>query len=229
MSFYYEYKKKSSNCEHTKKCKSCGSKDSACSCNFTNHTSMAPVNSTCTLVNSVVCSKMVQKVAEITLPITAFAGLGVLDDIVSINVVPNLSEITQNARIIQDKVVNIGLVPATITISVLGIAPIILNTSLPFQAHTDCPGACPQDVLQETPLEVEGIFVQPGVPVLDAAGITLIEGILFKIILRTTATVTRPIIVDQNGNTCDVNPNRCQTPTTPPTFTLPSGPGTTLF
>lgn len=175
------------------------------------------------LVNSVVCSKTVQKVAEVTLPITIFTGLTALEDILSITVVPNVSGITQNARIIKDKVVNIGLIPATITITIAGVAlPAVLTTSLPFQEHTDCLGACPQDTLQETPLEVEGIFIQPGVPVLDVAGLTLVEGILFKIILRTTLTVTRPVIVDGDGEVCDVVPNRCDPSTTPPTFTLPA-------
>lgn len=196
---------------------------STCSCDI-----KVPVRKTtsldsdCVLLNSLVGSKTVQKVAETTLPITLFTGLTVLEDIVSISVVPNLNEITQNARVIKDKVVNIGLIPATITISILGVdLPAIVNTTIPFQEHTDFPGACPQDTLQETPLEVEGIFNQPGVPVVDVAGVTLVEGILIKIVLRTTITVTRPVIQDGMGNICDVDPNRCLTPTTPPTFTFP--------
>ncbi|MBM7554795.1 hypothetical protein [Thalassobacillus pellis] len=163
-----------------------------------------------------------QKVAEITLKITAFTWLTVLDDILSIRVEPNLDAITYSARIIQDKVVNIGVIPATITISILGVdLPAILSTSIPFQEHTDFPGACPQDILQESPLEVEGIFTQPGVPIVTGPVVgDLVEGILF--ILRTTITVTRPVLSDGNGNLCDVNTNRCQTSNTPPSFTLPT-------
>lgn len=210
--------------KHTPKCKTCGCEGSVCECNVKAPVrTMAPLTSDCVLVNSVVGSKTVQKVAEVILPITLFTGLTVLEDIISIEVVPNLSGITQNAQIIQDKVVNIGLIPATITIRIAGVAlPAILSTTIPFQEHTDFPGACPQDTLQESPLEVEGIFTQPGVPVVDVAGATLVEGILVKIILRTTITVTRPILVDENGNMCDVN-DRCRT-TTPPTFTLPTPP-----
>ncbi|SFK03705.1 hypothetical protein SAMN04487936_106249 [Halobacillus dabanensis] len=183
----------------------------------------AHLTNDCVLVNSLVGSKTVQKVAETTLPISLFEGLVDLEDIVSINVVPNLDAITQNARIIRDKVVNIGLIPATITITIAGIdLPVTLNTTIPFQEHTDFPGACPEDTLQETPLEVEGIFTQPGVPVVDVAGLTLVEGILFKIVLRTTITVTRPVIQDRFGQVCDVNPNRCDTSTTAPSFTLPT-------
>ncbi|RJS59915.1 hypothetical protein CJ483_07375 [Bacillus sp. PK3_68] len=176
------------------------------------------------------CTKTVQKVAEVVLPITVFAGLGALEDLVAVDVVPNLAGVTMNASVIRDKVVNIGVIPATITVTIAGVAaPVTLTTSLPFQEHTDCPGACPGDTLTETPLEVEGIFVQPGVPVVGITGVTLVEGILFKIILRTTLTVTRPLIAKSNHHNFDclqdVNPHRCETTTTPTTIQFPTPPG----
>lgn len=76
---------------------------------------------------------------------------------------------------------------------------------------------------------MEGIFVQPGVPILGAGGLTLVEGILIKIILRTTITVTRQLIQDKNGNLCDTNSNRCATTATPPTFVFPAPPNGGLF
>ncbi|MFB5663983.1 hypothetical protein [Alteribacillus sp. HJP-4] len=198
-------------------------KEEVCSCNATVAPKTTKLDTDCILVNSVVGSKSVQKVAEITLPITAFEGLD-LAEIVSISVVPNLDAITMNARIIRDKVVNIGLVPATITITLLGgVVLTPLTTTIPFQEHTDFPGACPEDILQESPLEVEGIFTQPGVPVLTGPVVgDLLEGILFKIILRTTITVIRPVLQDGSGNFCDINQNRCDISTTPPTFTFPT-------
>ncbi|MDY7221812.1 hypothetical protein [Halalkalibacterium halodurans] len=208
-------------------CTSCGCHDSVCDCHFKAPVRKeAPLTSDCIVVDSLVCSKTVQKVAEITFPLDLIAPAGItIADIISINVVPDLNGITQNARIIQDKVVNIGLIPATITVTVLGVdLPLTLTTSLPFQEHTDCPGACPEDRLHETPLEVEGIFTQPGVPVLGVAGLELVEGILVKVILRTTITVTRPIVVDKDGHKCDLVPNRCQPFTTPPTVTFPAPP-----
>lgn len=212
--------------EHKNSCKSCGHHDnSACDCNFKAVRRLtSPLNSDCVLVNSVVGSKMVQKVAEITLPALAFGGIE-LADIVSIVVVPNVAGITHTATVIRDKVVNIGLIPVTITITLVGgvvVAP--LTTSIPFQEHTDFPGACPEDIVTETPFVVEGIFNQPGVPVIDALGVITLTGILIKVVLRTTITVTRPIIMDANGGICDVNDRRCETPTTPPTFTLPAPP-----
>lgn len=218
--------------EHKNSCGSCGHHDkSACDCNFKAVRRLtSPLNSDCVLVNSVVGSKMVQKVAEVTLPVTAFAGLDIAD-IVSITVVPNLSGITHTATVIRDKVVNIGLIPVTINITVLGgvtIAP--LSTTIPFQEHTDFPGACPEDIVTETPFVVEGIFTQVGVPVVTGPLVgALVTGILFKIVLRTTITVTRPVIMDSHGGICDVNDRRCDTPTTPPVFNLPAPPTTGLL
>jgi hypothetical protein len=166
----------------------------------------------------------VQKVAEVTLPLGLFPGLVDIASIISITVVPNTAGITHNVTVIRDKVVNIGLIPATITITVAGLpAPLTLSTTLPFQEHTDCPGACPEDVVQETPLVVEGIFTQPGVPIVDVAGLEIVTGILVKIILRTTITVTRQVIVDENGHICDIA-NRCEPFTMPATINLPAPP-----
>ncbi|MGP4060504.1 hypothetical protein [Halobacillus sp. H74] len=216
-------KKRKNKCK-TEKCEVETCK-STCNCNSKSTApKTAHLTNDCVLVNSLVGSKTVQKVAEVTLPLTVFEGLGVLEDIVSITVEPNVDAITQNARVIRDKVVNIGLIPATITITIADVAlPVTLTTSIPFQEHTDFPGACPEDTLQEAPLEVEGIFTQPGVPVLTGPlGVDLVTGILFKIVLRTTITVTRPVIQDSMGRVCDVNQNRCENSTTAPSFTLPS-------
>ncbi|MFJ7513175.1 hypothetical protein ACIQW7_27730 [Peribacillus simplex] len=211
--------------EHKDSCGSCGHHDkSACECNFRSIKKAPKLNSDCVIVNSVVCSKMVQKVAEATFPFTAFdVVVPPGSTILSVGIEPNLAGIVHNARIIRDKVVNIGTIPATITVtSVLAGVTLVstLTTSLPFQEHTDCPGACPEDTLTETPFVVEGTFAQPGVPIIDA-GLVSLEAILVKVILRTTLTVSRPIIVDAHGGICDVNDRRCDNPSTPPTFTLP--------
>ncbi|QGH34638.1 hypothetical protein GI584_11615 [Gracilibacillus salitolerans] len=204
----------------------CPSKEHAagCECNV-KKPALQPARLTndCVVVNSLVGTKSVQKVAELTLPLTAL-GLDVLEDLVSVQLVPNLNEVTQNARILRDKVVNIGVLPVTITVTIAGVeAPVTLDTTIPFQEHTDFPGACPEDTLQETPLEVEGIFTQPGVPVVTGPVVgDLVTGILFKVILRTNITVTRPIIQDAQGNICDVNPNRCDNLGNAPSFTLPA-------
>ncbi|QNK48612.1 hypothetical protein H7F28_25890 [Brevibacterium sp. PAMC23299] len=215
-----------------KSCKVCKSHDaSACDCNFKAPARQlaAPLNSDCVLVNSVVGSKAVQKVAETTLPFTAFTPvIPAGSTIRSVSVVPNLAGITRNTTIIRDKVVNIGLIPVTVTVTFTApgtTAPVLtatLATSLPFQEHTDFPGACPEDMVVEPPLTIEGIFAQPGVPVIGPTGLITANAILVKIVLRTTITVTRQVIVDKHGGICDVNERRCETTTTPTTNTLPA-------
>ncbi|MED4692480.1 hypothetical protein [Peribacillus frigoritolerans] len=219
--------------EHKNQCKSCGSCDSACNCDFKAPARQlaAPLNSDCVLVNSVVGSKAVQKVAEATFPFTAFVpAIPAGSTINNVVVTPNLAGVVRNTRILRDKVVNIGLLPVTIVVTftppgaTTPAAPATLTTNLPFQEHTDFPGACPQDTVIESPFEVEGSFAQPGVPVIGTtgpgAGLVTLNAILVKVILRTTITVTRQVIVDPHGGICDVNERRCETPTTPTTSTL---------
>lgn len=212
-----------------KPCKVCKSHDdSVCDCNFKAPARQlaAPLNSDCVLVNSVVGSKAVQKVAEATLPFTAFApAIPVGSTIGPVSVVPNLAGITRNTTIIRDKVVNIGLIPVVITVTftppgATTPSTAMLTTNLPFQEHTDFPGACPEDTVIEPALVVEGIFAQPGVPVIGTTGLVTTNAILVKIVLRTTITVIRPVIVDKHGGICDVNERRCETTTTPTTNTL---------
>lgn len=197
-------------------------KQASCHCNFKKQELKATkLDSDCFLVNSVVGTKTVQKVAEISLPLTLFPDVD-FSILQSINVVPNLDAITQNATVIKDKVVNIGILPANISVTVIGGDVVDIGViDIPFQAHTDFPGACPEDMVQETPLEVEGIFNQEGISLVDAAGTGIVEGILVKVVLRTTITVTRPVIKDAKGNFCDVNQNRCKATGTPPSFTFP--------
>ncbi|WP_148359634.1 hypothetical protein [Peribacillus simplex] len=221
--------------DHKDSCKSCGHHDkSDCDCKFRSVRNPVRLNSDCVVVNSVVCSKMVQKVAEITLPLTVFApapgGIPATSTITSITVTPNLAGIVHNVRVIRDKIVNIGFIPATITViavSTAGVAATFTVTAnLPFQEHTDCPGACPEDTVTESPFIVEGTFAQQGVSFVNFTPVppVIAAGILVKVILRTNLTVTRPIIVDKHGGICDVNDRRCDLPTNPPTFNLGTTP-----
>ncbi len=210
-----------------KSCKVCKSHDVAsCKCNFRAPARelAAPLNSDCVLVNSVVGSKMVQKVAEATFPFTAFVpAIPAGSEIINVVVAPNLAAVVRNTRILRDKVVNIGLLPVTITVTFLApgaAAPdtAVLATSLSFQEHTDFPGACPEDTVIESPFVVEGIFSQEGTPFITGAGVVTTDAILIKVVLRTNITVTRQVIVDPHGGICDVNDRRCDPPTTPPSF-----------
>ncbi|MBT2618619.1 MULTISPECIES: hypothetical protein [unclassified Bacillus (in: firmicutes)] len=216
---------KKSRIEQESPCKTCGSCDSACKCDFkaAARELASPLNSDCVLVNSVVGSKAVQKAAEATFPFTAFTpAIPAGSTIVSVSVLPNLAGVTRNTTIIRDKVVNIGLIPVTITVTFLAPgsttpATATLTTSLPFQEHTDFPGACPEDTVVEPPLVVEGIFAQAGTPFVSGTGVITTDAILVKVVLRTTITVIRPVIVDSHGGICDVNERRCETTNTPTT------------
>ncbi|GIN56752.1 hypothetical protein J8TS2_10710 [Lederbergia ruris] len=182
-----------------------------------------------------------QKVAEATIPLTA---LGIIitpgEPIPLITLTPNVAGIVQNSMVLRDEVVNTGYVPATI--NVVGV-PTPVTVSLPFQQHTPCPGACPEDTLTEAPLEVESIIIQP-IPLAVVAGTVGVASALFKVILRTTITVTRPMVGKLNqrdlSNLCDVNHHRCENgaprtiqfpltgtaPTPPPPPAAAPGPAT---
>jgi hypothetical protein len=231
---------------HMDSCKSCGHHDSDCKCKSqpVRQHKTAPL-SDCVLLNSVVCSKKIQKVAELAVPATVLFGFGTLTitpaliatvlAAVSITVTPNLAGIVINRRVIRDKVINMGFVPVTVTVTLLPGAALPTGVtiitpaptfSLPFQEHSDCPGACPEDTVIETPFELEATFAQPGASVfavVAGAGV-FVTGIVLKAIFRTTLTVTRQVIVDGHGNVCDVEDRRCETPTVAPNFSLPSLP-----
>ncbi|KAB7705982.1 hypothetical protein F9802_13025 [Bacillus aerolatus] len=165
---------------------------------------------------------MVQKVAEAVIPL---AALGITPvpgtPLPLITVTVDTAGIVQNATILRDKVVNMGTVPVTISVA----GAVGLPFTLQFQEHTDCPGACPEDTLIETPLQVEGTLVQP---ILGAtiAGLVDVDVAVVKVILRTTITVVRPLIAKTNHHAFDclqdVNPDRCETPTIPTTVTFPT-------
>ncbi|MFS0611970.1 hypothetical protein [Lederbergia ruris] len=78
-------------------------------------------------------------------------------------------------------------IPATITVAGL---PTTVTANLPFQQHTPCPGACPEDILSVAPLEAEGII---------AGSVRRFRKVrIIVVILRTTITVTRPMIGKSN-------------------------------
>lgn len=188
-----------------------------CQCNFV----VAPIretpqlNSDCMVVDTLVCNEEVQKVAEFEIGVDELiAQIGGVVDIVvgpggevtpAISITPRVEQAVNRIFVLEGKVVNTGFIPANINI--VGVdTPLQVN--LPFQEETDCPGACPQDNVNESPLQVEGTVVT-GV---QALGITAAT-IRFKVILRTTLTVTRPVITkipEDFKFVQDVNPNRCE-------------------
>lgn len=188
-----------------------------------------------TLVDKVICSKDVQKVAEFALP-AAIGPLGatspllgpILDflaglvpGLVNVRVTPILTSIRQEVTVVKDKIINLGTIPANL--EVVGLAGVVL-LSIPiqifFQEHTDCPGVCPGDTVVETPPVVEAVLNQPLIGT-TPDGATFINLLLFKAVVRTHLTVTRQVIKSKDGSTCDANPHRCDPTGSPSVINTP--------
>ncbi|MFD2747564.1 hypothetical protein ACFSTH_14845 [Paenibacillus yanchengensis] len=158
-----------------------------------------------------------QKVAEFAIP-TASLGIppGTDINLISLtNIVAQPNRIVMRGTLIEGKVINSGYVPVTATLNILGIpVPIVdqlVSFNLPFQAETECPGACPGDDLQETTPIVEAVLDPVITPVIDAlGGLVALSTITLKVIIRTQITVSREKLV-QAGVTVlgDINPDRC--------------------
>lgn len=101
-------------------------------------------------------------------------------------------------------VINTGYLPANVTI--LGVeTPLQIN--IPFQQETHCPGVCPEDTVKESPFKIEAKVTQG----IEALGVSA-ANILFKVVLSTTLTVTRPVITKASNIKVvrDVNEDRCE-------------------
>ena len=100
--------------EHKHSCGSCGHHDKYyCDCNFKRIRKAVKLNSDCIVVNSVVCSKMVQKVAERTFPLMRFFCCcwysTATDNIVSVTIIPNLVVLSVTRHSLETKSLTSGL------------------------------------------------------------------------------------------------------------------------
>jgi hypothetical protein len=163
----------------------------------------------CHIIDSVICSKKVQKIAESRTGFTVgFSG----STDVNIDVTVHEDRIDQNIVVIKDKIVNIGVVPVTIIVRpTSGPGSIILEDILRFQEETECPGVCPEDTVTETPLQVEAVIAQ-AIQTGSFNGGTPAFAIVVKVILRTRITATRQVVKSKDGCLIDVNENRCEAP-----------------
>lgn len=181
--------------------------------------------SECLKVLSVICTHNVQEVAQLTLPAVAL-GITTLP-LPPITFTVNPNGIVLRGTLLQDKVVNTGFVPATITVGPLATPLLTINVNLPFQTEVECPGACPGDDLQKTRPVVEGVLEPFFTPLAEVvAGVVGIGTFTFKAILRTQVTVSREKLVQGVFNVIgDLNPDRCVTVQP----TIPSSPTQTFF
>lgn len=167
----------------------------------------------CLKVNSVICSKTVSKVAELTVPAV---DIGIPADtdlaLVDFTVVPNPSRIVMRGTLVNGVVINSGYVPVAVSIVVAGVELPSITINLPFQEETNCPGACAGDDLQETQPVIEAVLNPVFTPQLSVGGINLAGTVTFKVILRTTITVSREKLVYSAVNVIyDINEDRCGT------------------
>lgn len=164
--------------------------------------------SDCVVVESLVCSKQIYKVAELAVPIPTFGDIisigpgGVITPLISLT--PDLNGLVSQITVVKNMVINTGYLPANVTI--LGVeTPLQIN--IPFQQETVCPGVCPEDNVKESPYKIEAKVTQG----IEALGVS-VGNILFKVILSTNLTVTRPVITKKSDLKVvrDVNENRCE-------------------
>lgn len=165
--------------------------------------------SDCIVVDSLLCSQKANIVAELSVPIPTLGDIidigpgGVISPLITLT--PDINHIVSQTTVVKDMVVITGYLPANITI--LGIET-PLQISIPFQEEINCPGLCPDDRVMITPFKIESVITQG----IEAIGVS-VANILFKVLLSTTVTATRPVIVKNSRMkvVSDLNEDRCET------------------
>ncbi len=167
----------------------------------------------CLKVLSVICSKRVQKVAEARLDLLDLGiPAGTDPDLLTFDVTADPNNIVMRGTLLEGKVVNSGYVPVSVIISVAGVALPAVSLNLPFQAETECPGACPGDDLQETRPIIEGVLEPVFTPVISIGDALTLGTLTFKVIIRTQITVSREKLVEASVKVIgDINEDRCVT------------------
>src|SRR5699024_2766628 len=162
----------------------------------------------CVVVDSLVFSEKVYKVAELSIPVSTLGDIisvgpgGVISPLITLT--PDLSGLVSQVTVVNGMVINTGYLPANINVVGLQL-PIQIN--LPFQQETSSPGICPEDTVNESPFKIESVVIQ-GV---EALGVS-VANIVFKVVLSTNLTVTRPVITKTPNLQVvrDVNEERCR-------------------
>lgn len=189
----------------------CNSKPRPCyECEYTYYRRRkAPRLSTdCIVVDSLVCSQTVPLVAEYYTPLTVLGDLvtigpgGIISPIVTLT--PDVDNIVYKITVFKNLIVLTGYLPANITI--FGIE-LPISISIRFQKEINCPGVCPQDDVTVSPFKLKGTVAQG----IEPYGV-VVGGIMFKAILSTKVTATRPVIVKERNLrvVSDVNEDRCE-------------------
>lgn len=191
-------------------CCRCSSKKRLCyECEYNKIQKCPPqLVSDCVVTNSLICNRRVYKIAELSVPIATLGDIisigpgGVISPLITLT--PDINGLVNQNTVTKDMIISTGYIPATV--SILGI-DVPLQINLPFQQETICKGTCPEDTVIESPHKIESIVTQG----IEAVGIS-VASVLFKVILSTTLTVSRPVITkaDKLKLVQDVNENRCR-------------------
>lgn len=188
----------------------CHGRDRRCyECEFNYQQAKRPrLTSDCIVVDSLLCSSHESVIAEITVPAATIGGIIVIGPggtiTPAITLTPDISNIVFNTTVVKNLVIITGYLPANVTI--LGIE-LPVQITIPFQHEVSCPGLCPEDNVTLSPFRIESTVTQG----LEALGVS-VASILFKVVLSTTVTATRQVIVkaDDLRVVADVNENRCR-------------------
>jgi hypothetical protein len=139
-------------------------------------------------VLKVLCSECVQETGTVTIPVP---GIPALEDIVSIDIVATGPPAIGTIEVLNGKIINVGTVPAALTITILGVElPITIPIpAIPFSGEVVCPGVVPDGTInvQKHDLQLEGLTATP---------IPLVEGVVdFGVLV--TATIQTCVIISK--------------------------------
>lgn len=152
-------------------------------------------------VLQVVHKQVVNEFGDLTIPL---AGVNAADiGLVQVtNIVAGTPEITV-MEALPGKIVNIGFVPVTLTITVLDIIDLVgITVNVPFQAVIETPGVLPGDNIQKHDIQVLGVIDTPVTLFEIVDGVLEVTvGLQLKVVVELCLVVAREEILKVNAAT----------------------------
>ncbi|ABZ82651.1 hypothetical protein HM1_0026 [Heliomicrobium modesticaldum Ice1] len=145
----------------------------------------------------VLCQQCVQETGDVIIPLPTVPALA---DIVNVTVVPTGNPEIRTTTVLPGKVVNMGVVPVSVTITILGVVlPITIPLiEIPFEGIVECPGAQPGDIVQKHDIALEAVVSQP-VQLLPVVGEALVVGLELQAIVKACIVVGREEVLTVNA------------------------------
>ncbi|MHB8182513.1 MAG: hypothetical protein ACYDDN_01960 [Candidatus Desulforudaceae bacterium] len=104
----------------------------------------------------VICQERVNESGDLVLP---FINTVVDPELVEVTITEVGMPVITNLEALRGKVVNVGFVPVTLTITVGGIIDLVdITVNVPFQGVIECPGVLPGDNIQKHDIQVLGVI-----------------------------------------------------------------------